>query len=419
MTNSAIPNFYKKSRSERLAILKENTGLTDQEISVLESEGSGFAFGDADRMVENAIGTVSTPLGIATNFVIDGRDYLIPMAIEEPSVIAAASKGAKLARISGGFTTSVDEPRITGQIQVTGYDPDSLDKLNDAKSNILDIANKQSATLSRMNRGARDLSWRTIDTDTGKMLIVEILIDPGDAMGANITNTMCEAVSPVIADITGGDVLLRILSNYSTDRIARATAVFDADAIGGTDIVDNIILAYQFAAHDVYRAVTHNKGAMNGVIAVANATGQDSRAIEAAAGAYASRGGRYTSLTSWHKDSSGNLVGGIELPLSVGTVGGIIDVHPTVRICKKILGVSSSKELAGIMASAGLAQNFGAMYALSTDGIQKGHMRLHARNLAAAAGAKGSDIDDIAGRMIQEKAISLERARQLLSNDII
>jgi len=267
-----------------------------------------------------------------------------------------------------------------------------------------------------MNKGAKEVSCKTIDTDFGKMLIVELLIDVGDAMGANVTNTMCEAVSPLLEKITGGRTLLRILSNYSTRRIAKATAVFDKNAIGGENVVDNIVLAYQFANNDVYRAVTHNKGIMNGIIAVANATGQDSRAIEAAANAYASRSGKYRSLSKWTKDSNGNLVGSLELPLSVGIVGGIANVHPIAKICMKILKVSSAQELACIMTATGLAQNYSAIKALSTEGIQKGHMRLHARNLAAAAGAKPEQIDKIVQIMIEQKQISLDKAKEILHN---
>jgi hydroxymethylglutaryl-CoA reductase len=265
-----------------------------------------------------------------------------------------------------------------------------------------------------MNKGAKEVSCKIIDTDFGKMLIVELLIDVGDAMGANVTNTMCEAVSPLLEKITGGRTLLRILSNYSTRRIAKATAVFDKNEIGGENVVNDIVLAYQFADNDVYRAVTHNKGIMNGIIAVANATGQDSRAIEAAANAYAARSGKYRSLSNWTKDNNGNLVGSLELPLSVGIVGGIANVHPIAKICMKILKVTSAQELACIMIATGLAQNYSAIRALSTEGIQKGHMRLHARNLAAAAGAKPDQIDKIVQKMIEEKKISLDKAKEIL-----
>jgi len=354
-------------------------------------------------------------LGIATNFRINDEDYLIPMVIEEPSVIAAASKAAKIARIKGGFKVDADESLSIGQIQVLNVDPKlAIPKINESSKKILDLANSQSNTLVKMDKGAKEVSCREIQTDSGVMLIVELLIDVGDAMGANITNSMCEAVAPLIEELTGGKALLRILSNYATRRLVKATAVFDKEGVGGEDVVNNIILAYQFAANDTHRAVTHNKGIMNGVIAVANATGQDSRAIEAAANAYAASSGKYTSLTEWSKDEEGNLLGKLELPLSVGIVGGIVNVHSIAKICTKILGVTSAKELAGVITSAGLAQNFSALKALTTEGIQKGHMKLHARNLAAAAGAKAEQIDEIVQKMIHENNISLNRAKELL-----
>ena len=265
-----------------------------------------------------------------------------------------------------------------------------------------------------MNKGAKEISCKKIDTPSGQMLIVELLIDVGDAMGANVTNTMCESVSPLIETITGGRSLLRILSNYSTRRITKAKAIFEKEAVGGEKVVNDIISAFEFADNDVYRAVTHNKGIMNGVIAVANATGQDSRAIEAAANAYATKSGRYRSLSKWSKDDDGNLIGSLEIPLSVGIVGGISNVHSIAKICTKILGISSAQELACVMTATGLAQNYSAIRSLATEGIQKGHMRLHARNLAAAAGATSEQIDKIVQKMINEKKITLNRAKELL-----
>ena len=290
----------------------------------------------------------------------------------------------------------------------------AIPKITESSKKILDLANSKSNTLVKTDKGAKEVSCREIQTDSGIMLIVELLIDVGDAMGANITNSMCEAVAPLIEELTGGKALLRILSNYATRRLVRATAVFDKEGVGGEDVVNNIILAYQFAANDTHRAVTHNKGIMNGVIAVANATGQDSRAIEAATNAYAASSGKYRSLTEWSKDEEGNLIGRLEFPLSVGIVGGIVNVHPIAKICTKILGVTSAKELAGVITAAGLAQNFSALRALATEGIQKGHMKLHARDLAAAAGAKGEQIDEIVQKMIHENNISLNRAKELL-----
>ena len=338
------------------------------------------------------------------------------MVIEEPSVIAAASKGAKIARIKGGFEVTADESFSIGQIQVLDVDiPSAIQKITNSSNDILQLANSKSNTLSKMGKGAKEISCKEIDTPSGNMLIVELLIDVGDAMGANITNTMCEAVSPLIEKISGGRTLLRILSNYSTRRIAKAKAVFDKEAVGGEKVVDNIILAFEFADNDVYRAVTHNKGILNGTIAVANAVGQDSRAIEAAANAYATKSGRYRSLSKWSKDNDGNLVGTLEIPLSVGIVGGIVNVHPVAKVCTKILGVSTAQELACVMIAAGLAQNYSAIQALTTEGIQKGHMRLHARNLVAAAGAAPEQIDKIVQKMIEEKKISLDRAKELLA----
>ena len=337
------------------------------------------------------------------------------MVIEEPSVVAAASKGAKMTRAHGGFKAQASDAISIGQIQVVNVDVKSaITKIQQSSKEILELANSKSKTLPKIGKGAKEVTCREITTESGPMLIVELLIDVGDAMGANVTNTMCEAVAPLVEKLTSGKVLLRILSNYSTKRMVSATATFNKKDLGGEETVKNIILAYQFAANDEYRAVTHNKGVMNGTISVANATGQDSRAIEAAANAYAARGGRYGSLTEWKKDNDGNLVGKIELPLSVGIVGCIINVHPIAKLCLKILGVKSARELACVMAAVGLAQNLSALRALASEGIQKGHMKLHARNLAAAVGAGGDQVEKIVQKMVQENNISLNRAKELL-----
>ena len=418
MPDSSIPKFFEKSRKERLDSVKNFANLSDNDLRILEDPEGGISFDKADKMVENAIGTFSLPLGIATNFKINGKDYVVPMVIEEPSVIAAASKGAKIARIKGGFEVSVDESYSIGQVQVLDVNVNlAISKISDCKSEILELANSKSNTLSKMGKGAKEIHCKKITAPSGEMLIVELLIDVGDAMGANVTNTMCEAVSPLIEKITGGRALLRILSNYSTRRMARAKAIFDKDAVGGSKVVDNIILAFEFADNDVYRAVTHNKGIMNGTIAVANAIGQDSRAIEAAANAYAAKTGKYRSLSRWSKNDNGDLIGVLEIPLSVGIVGGIANVHPVAKVCTKILGVSSAKELSCVMTAIGLAQNYSAIRALVTEGIQKGHMRLHARNLAAAAGANPDQIDSIVQKMIDKKAISLDKAKELLEQN--
>jgi hydroxymethylglutaryl-CoA reductase len=414
MPDSSISKLFEKSRKERLDIVATFANLSSDELNILQNENGGISYENADKMVENAIGTFSLPLGVATNFTINGKDYLIPMVIEEPSVIAAASKGAKIARIKGGFEVTADESYSIGQVQVLDADEYAIQKITNSSDEIINLANSKSKSLPKMNKGAKEITCKTIDTPSGKMLIVELLIDVGDAMGANITNTMCEAVSPLIEKITGGKTLLRILSNYSTRRIVKARAVFEKEAVGGESVVDNIIKAFEFADNDVYRAVTHNKGILNGIVSVANATGQDSRAIEAASNAYAAKSGQYRSLSLWSKDSEGNLIGELEIPLSVGIVGGIITVHPVAKVCTKILGVVSAQELACVMTATGLAQNFSAIHALSTEGIQKGHMRLHARNLASAAGATSQQIDEIVQKMIKENKISLDGAKELL-----
>ncbi len=416
MTDSSIPKFHEKTREERLRILKLFSNLSRDDIKILQNEG-GINFEQANNMVENAIGTVSYPLGIATNFKINGNDYLIPMVIEEPSVIAAASKAAKIARKHGGFVMEADESYSIGQIQVIDADVKlAISKVIDASDEILSLANSKSKTLSKMGKGAKEISCKKVTTELGLMLIVEILIDVGDAMGANVTNTMCEAIAPLIEKITGGRVILKILSNYSTKRLVRGKAIFDKEELGGEKIVDNIIWAYEFAANDPYRAVTHNKGIMNGIIAVANSTGQDTRAIEAAAHAYASRSGKYTSLTKWKKNPEGNLIGEIEMPMSVGTVGGIINIHPMIKICMKILGVKSAKELACIIGAAGLAQNFSAIRALASEGIQKGHMKLHARNIATSAGIPQEKMAKVISQMTREGNVSVTRAKEILGN---
>lgn len=413
MANSSIPKFHQKSREERIKKVASFSGLSKEDISILKN--GGISFNEANNMVENAIGTISLPLGIATNFRINGKDYLIPMAIEEPSVIAAASKAAKIAKKQGGFTMKADDSYSIGQIQVVDVKVKSaISNVMRSKKEILKFANSKSKTLSKMGKGAKQVTCKKVNSDSGPMLVVELLIDVGDAMGANVTNTMCEGVAPLIEKLTGGRVVLRILSNYSTKRLVRGTAIFDKKELGGQETVNNIILAYQFAANDPYRAVTHNKGIMNGIIAVANATGQDTRAIEAAAHAYASRTGKYSSLTEWKKDKAGNLIGKIELPMSVGIVGGIVNVHPMIKVCTKILRIKSAKELACIMGAAGLAQNLSAIRALASEGIQKGHMKLHARNIAASAGVTPDKINEITRQMIKEGNVSVHRAKEIL-----
>ena len=384
MTDSSIPKFFEKSHEEKLDIVCNFSDLTDDEVNHLKNATGGIDFEHADKMIENAIGTFSLPLGIATNFKINNKDYLVPMVIEEPSVIAAASKAAKIARVHGGFTATVEGNISIGQVQVLDVNiQKSISAINSNSNEIIELANSASKTLPKLGKGAKQIHCKEIKTSTSSMLIVELMIDVGDAMGANVTNTMCETVAPLIEKITGGKTLLRILSNYSTKRMVSVSGTFDKEAVGGEQVVNDIISAFEFADNDVYRAVTHNKGVMNGTISVANATGQDSRAIEAAAHAYASSTGKYRSLTKWEKDNSGNLVGKFEIPLSVGIVGGVTNNHPIAKICTKILKLTNVQDLACIMAATGLAQNFAAMRALVTEGIQKGHMKLHARKQAS------------------------------------
>ena len=402
----------KLAREGRVLAVRESAGLSEGQAGALCSPGGGLDFAAADRMVENAVGTFALPLGVAENFVINGRPTLVPMAIEEPSVIAAASKAAKIARPHGGFCAESPESYSIGQVQLLGCAPGAARSVESASQKMLDEANGCSSTLRRLGRGAKKISCRELDAGGERMLLVEILVDTGDAMGANVTNAMCEAVAPIAEEASGGRALLRILSNYAVRRLVRASATFDASMMGGEQVARDVVSAYMLAKHDVYRAVTHNKGLMNGVSAVATATGQDTRAIEAAAHAYAARGGAYSSLSEW-RVRGGNLEGSVEMPMPVGTVGGIAGVHPTASACIAVCGASGASQLACVIASAGLAQNLAAMLALATDGIQRGHMRLHARNLAAAAGAPGDSIDRIAAQMAREGDVSMERARSL------
>jgi hydroxymethylglutaryl-CoA reductase len=399
---------------ERLRALEDFAGLNKEEIKILSNKGTLGKIGE--RMIENVIGTMPLPLGIATNFLINGKDYLIPMAIEEPSVVAAASNAAKLAREKGGFKTNSTEPIMIGQVQLVNISNLAKAKLNILKNKkkILEIANKKDPFLLKLGGGAKDIELREIKTEEGKMLILHLLVNVKDAMGANVVNTMTEAISPLLEKITGGKTLLRIVSNLATYRLASAQVVFSKEAIGGENIVDGIVRAYLFAKSDHYRCATHNKGIMNGIDAVLLATGNDFRAVEAGAHAFAAITGRYLPLTQWRKNKNGDLVGTIKLPLAVGTIGGATNVHPTAKINLKILGVKTAKELAEVIASVGLAQNFAALRALVKEGIQRGHMSLHAKNVAMAAGARGKTIDEIAEILVKEKRVRIDRARELL-----
>ncbi len=411
--------FREMDRSERLNYLRKEADLSERDIDTITDPNAAFSFDNANQMIENTIGIFSLPLGIATKFVINAKEYLIPMVIEEPSVIAAASNAAKIASQRGGFTaTNVDEALMIGQVQLVSIPPhlsrSTIKKILHHKSELLNLANSNSRSVI-----ARDLQIKEIEDKSqnmmGKMLIIELLVDTKDAMGANVINTMCEAISPKLEVLTGGKVIVRILSNYSTRRLVRCKAIFARDELGGEAIVDRILYAYAFAYSDPYRAVTHNKGIMNGIDAVALATGQDFRAIEAAAHAYAARDGTYRSMTRWYKTNDGDLAGELELPLAVGTVGGVVSVHPMTKLAIKILGVKSAKELAAVLAAVGLAQNFAAMKALVSEGIQAGHMRLHARNIAVLAGARGDLIKLVAQRIADEKNVNVHRAKEIIA----
>jgi len=412
---SELSGFYKLSPRERLKIVREFAGLSEEEAELLHKTGA-LGLQQADRMIENVVGTTELPLGMATNFLINGRDYLIPMALEEPSVVAAASNAAKMARERGGFQTESTPPIMIGQIQLVDVEnpTEAGEKILEAKEQILARANEQDPVLVKLGGGAKDVEVRVLTTHLGPMTIIHLLVDVRDAMGANVINTMCEAVAPLIEELTGGRVFLRIVSNLAIYRLARARAVFAEEALGGEEVVDGILQAYAFAEADPYRCATHNKGVMNGVIAVALATANDTRALESGAHAYAAIGGSYKPLTRWERTADGDLLGRIELPVAVGTIGGATAVHPIAKICRKILGVRSARELGEIMAAVGLAQNLAAMRALATDGIQQGHMKLHARNIAAMAGAEGELIDIVARRMVMEKKIRLDRAKEIL-----
>jgi len=367
-------------------------------------------------MIENVVGVLPIPLGIAVNFLINGKDYFIPMAIEEASVVAAASHAAKLARPSGGFQASSTDPMMIGQVQlVKSRSPRDAEKqILASKKEILNVANQQDPMLISKGGGAKDLRVRILPSLTGTMVIAELMVDCRDAMGANVVNTMAESVAPLLEKLSEGRANLRIISNLADRRVARASVKISKEALGGEAVVDGIVDAYAFAAADPYRCTTHNKGVMNGVTAVCLATGNDTRAIEAGAHAYASRTGHYSPLTRWNKNDNGDLEGFIEIPAAVGIIGGITAVHPTAKICLKILGVKSAKELGEVLASVGLAQNLAALRALVAEGIQRGHMSLHARNIAAMAGAEGDLIDLVAAAMVSEKKVRLDRAKELV-----
>jgi len=403
--DSRLSGFYKLSVAERRDMIANLAKLSDDEVAALANHGELDELA-ADRMIENVIGTMSLPVGVATNFVVDDKPYIIPFCVEESSIVAAASNMAKRCLKKGGFRTNNDEPVMIGQIQVLELEniEEASEAVLTAKYELMAMCNSLPSTMIKLGGGCKDIIVRNIDTISGKMLVVHLLVDTRDAMGANAVNTMAELVSGKIEEITNGRVHLRILSNLATHRLAKVEATFTPEELSedgtrenGSKIITGILEAHHFAMADPYRATTHNKGIMNAISAIALACGQDWRAIEAGCHAWAAvENGGYTSMTRWERDGEGNLVGSIETPMAVGIVGGASKVHPVARANLSILGVESAQELAGIMAAAGIAQNLGAMRALATNGIQAGHMKLHARNMAVSAGAIGDEIEQVA-----------------------
>jgi hydroxymethylglutaryl-CoA reductase len=412
---SSFNEFYKLPVEERLAIVAQTAHLKPNEAEAIHASG-GLSLQQANMMIENVIGTMELPLGIAMHFVVNNKPYLIPMSLEEPSVVAGASKLAKIAKQKGGFTTSSTEPIMISQIQITKVaDPFGAKmRILAQRERILQLANAQDPILVKAGGGAVDIEVRVLDTARGPMVICHLLVNCQNAMGANAVNTMAEALAAELETISGGEVCLRIISNLAVRRLARAYAVFDKEMLGGEWVVDRIIDAYCFADSDPFRATTHNKGIMNGVIAVALATGQDTRALEAGAHAYASMSGRYRSLSTWEKNRNGDLVGTLEMPMAVGIIGGITKVHPIVQACLHIIGAQNANELGQIMAAVGLAQNAAALRALADEGIQQGHMSLHARNMAVVAGAPTDMVDTVVSRLVASGHVRLDQAQNIV-----
>ena len=406
--NSRLSGFFKLSVDERRKLVQKLSGISDEQVEALANNGE-LSDEAADRMIENVIGTMSLPVGIATNFVIDGKHYLIPFCLEESSVVAAASNMAKRCLKNGGFHTQNDAPLMIGQIQILDS-PDiqeAMKNLNQSKDEIISLCNSLPSTMIKLGGGCKRIETRVIETLSGPMLILHIIVDCRDAMGANAVNTMAELIAPEVERLTGGRVHLKILSNLAAHRLARVEAVFtpeelssDGSIENGKDVINGIVEAHHFAVADPFRATTHNKGVMNAISSVAVACGQDWRAIEAGCHAWSAYSNhQYSSMTNWSVNDEGNLVGRIETPMAVGIVGGASKVHPTAKANLAILGVQSANELAGIICSAGLAQNLGALRALATSGIQAGHMKLHSRNMAVSAGAVGEEIELVATRL--------------------
>lgn len=414
--NSRISGLRDHTPDERLSLVAQSAELDTDVLGALRPD-QGLSLAQADHMIENVVGMIGIPIGVATNFTIDGQDRLIPMATEEPSVVAAASNAARMARMHGGFTTSYTGDVMIAQIQVLdAIDPHGTRfALLEAKDELLALANEQDPMLVSLGGGAFDVTVRVLPTRAGVQVILHLHVDVRDAMGANAVNTMAEAIAPRIAEVAGTRTLLRILTNKAELRVTRARAVFDAELLGGAQVVDDIVAASAFAEADPYRAATHNKGIMNGITAVVLATGNDTRAVESGCHSHAARAGRYVALSQFEKDADGNLVGTLEVPLAVGLVGGATRAHPTAQASVKLLGVQTAHELAAVIAAVGLAQNLAACRALAAEGIQRGHMSLHARTIAASAGADVDEIGEVAARIVAERRIRVEYAREVLA----
>jgi hydroxymethylglutaryl-CoA reductase len=415
-TNSRISGLRDHTPDERLSLVAEGAGIEPDTLKALRPD-DGLSLAQADHMIENVVGMVGIPVGVATNFTIDGVDRLVPMATEEPSVVAAASNAARMARDLGGFTTSYTGDVMIAQIQVLdAVDPHGTRfALLEAESELLALANEQDPMLVSLGGGAFAISVRVLQTRAGTQVIVHLHVDVRDAMGANAVNTMAEAIAPRIAELAGARTLLRILTNKAELRLTRARAVFDAELLGGAQVVDDIVAASAFAEADPYRAATHNKGIMNGITAVVLATGNDTRAVESGCHSHAARAGGYTALSQFEKDADGNLVGTLEVPLAVGLVGGATRAHPAAQAAVRLLGVGTARELASVIAAVGLAQNLAACRALAAEGIQRGHMTLHARTVAASAGATVDEIGAVAARIVADRRIRVEHARDVLA----
>jgi hydroxymethylglutaryl-CoA reductase len=414
--SSRISGFHKKSVDERISLIAGITGLTAEEGALVANSGN-LDQEIGNHMIENFVGTMTVPVGIATNMKVDGRDVLIPMATEESSVVAAVCNAARQSYDNGGFITSMSGTHMIAQIQLVNVsDPyNARIAILERKEDIRTICDACDPMLIKLGGGFRELEVRVIDTLSGPMVITHIIVDTLDAMGANAVNTMAEKLAPSIAQWTGGRTYLRILSNLADHRLARARCVWRAEDIGGTEVRDGMVLAYHFAEADPYRAATHNKGIMNGISAVVLATGNDTRAVESGAHAYASRNGRYSSLTRWEVTKEGDLAGSIEIPMAVGLIGGATKLHPMAKAALKILNVQSASELARIIAAVGLAQNFAAMKALATTGIQKGHMSLHSHNIAMMAGAIGDEVDQLANILVAKGTVRIDVAEKELA----